>query len=123
MAAALARRTVRPMPAAVAGSAGAPPSPPDPAEPWHAQPAEVVLDRLDSSPAGLTAAEAEARLRRTGPNVTGGRSGEPAARVLLRQLTSPLIVVLLVAHKEFADIGDKLRGDQIAIDAVGLLSS
>jgi len=31
------------------------------------------------------------------------------------------IVVLLVAHNEFAGIGDKLRDDQIAIDAVGLL--
>jgi UDP-N-acetyl-D-mannosaminuronic acid dehydrogenase len=32
------------------------------------------------------------------------------------------IVVLLVAHKEFADIAGKLRADQTAIDAVGLLS-
>ena len=105
MAAGGRRRTVRPMPAAVAGAAGAPPSSSaDQAGRWHAQPAQAVLALLGSSPEGLTAAEAAVRLERTGPNVTGGRTAEPAGRLLLRQLTSPLIVVLLVAgpHRDGA---------------------
>ncbi|HYI19137.1 MAG TPA: HAD-IC family P-type ATPase [Solirubrobacteraceae bacterium] len=99
------------MPAAVAGAAGAPPSSSaDQAGRWHAQPAQAVLALLGSSPEGLTAAEAAVRLERTGPNVTGGRTAEPAGRLLLRQLTSPLIAVLLVAGITAMALGDPVDG-------------
>ncbi|MFF5264424.1 HAD-IC family P-type ATPase [Actinomadura viridis] len=54
--------------------------------PWHAWPVQAVLDRLDSSPAGLDAGEAARR--RTGEEVT-----EPArpglGRVVLEELDNP----------------------------------
>lgn len=41
----------------------------EPASAWHALQSGDVLQRLRSGPAGLTAAEAEARLSMHGPNV------------------------------------------------------
>ncbi len=59
-------------------------------------PAETVLDRLGSTAAGLTEAEARQRLVRSGPNAVrshGARWGP----VLARQLRSPLLILLAVA--------------------------
>ena len=81
----------------------------DRAELALAQAAELepaaVLERLDTRSQGLTAAEAEARLRQYGPNslVSGGVS--PLA-VLARQLKSFLLLLLIVAAAISAVVGD-----------------
>jgi magnesium-transporting ATPase (P-type) len=63
--------------------------------PWHARAAQAVLADVDSSPAGLTHGEAQARLARFGPN----RLAEPPRRSALMRLLlhfhNILIYVLL----------------------------
>jgi len=58
-------------------------------------PAEV-LSRLDSSPDGLSSAEAADRLRRFGPNALGTHRVR-AFGVVLRQLRNPILILLLAA--------------------------
>ncbi|HET9426654.1 MAG TPA: cation-translocating P-type ATPase [Gemmatimonadaceae bacterium] len=64
---------------------------------WHAATAEEVARRFDTDGRGLSAADAAERLRRIGPNaLSPAREPGPLAR-FLRQFTSPLVVLLLVA--------------------------
>lgn len=86
------------------------------APPWHALPADEVVRRLASSPGGLAAAEARARLERYGPNALRPPKPTPALRILLAQLRS--VVVLLLAAAAVASLvtGDVV--DAIAIGAV-----
>ncbi len=65
--------------------------------PWHALEYADVLERLDSSPTGLDAAEASDRLVTYGPNELAFAGRQPWWRVLARQFVSPLIAILLVA--------------------------
>jgi Mg2+-importing ATPase len=60
-----------------------------------ALPAEAVLAALGSRPEGLTADEAEVRLSRVGPNAVRSHHARGLA-VLLRQLSSPLLLLLAV---------------------------
>jgi calcium-translocating P-type ATPase len=87
-----------------------PASAPQQALPWHAQSPSAVLDAVGSRAGGLRADEARARLAAAGPNVQQGRATEPAHRVLLRQVTSPLIVVLLIAGCVAVALGDAVDG-------------
>ena len=77
---------------------------------WHAASAHEAGSRLGAGLGGLDGAEAERRLRAAGPNVIPARAGEPAVRVLVRQLSSPLIVVLLVAGVVAIALGDYVDG-------------
>ena len=63
---------------------------------WHQSP-EEVLASLDSTPAGLTASEAAARLDRVGPNVIQARTKATPLALFLRQLTDPIVLILLAA--------------------------
>ena len=56
-------------------------------------PVELVLERLGSGPAGLTAAEAERRLVEYGPNALRSH-GVVAWGVFVRQLRNPLLLLL-----------------------------
>ncbi|MCO5296591.1 MAG: magnesium-translocating P-type ATPase [Fimbriimonadaceae bacterium] len=56
-----------------------------------------LLDRLASSRTGLTAAEAANRLEAIGPNVLGERRRSDVPALLLRQFTSPIVLILIVA--------------------------
>lgn len=67
-----------------------------PAAFWQEEPA-ALLERLGSSPAGLTTGEAGRRLARYGPNVAVVSARTNLARKLLRRLTDPLIAILLFA--------------------------
>jgi cation-transporting P-type ATPase I len=70
--------------------------------PWHAWPAQAVLDRLDSSSAGLRADEAERR--RTAPEE--GAPGIPAlARVTVDELDNPLTPALAAGAGVSAVVG------------------
>jgi len=65
--------------------------------PWHALEAQVVLQRLGTSRAGLAGREARERLARHGPNCLPGPARQSAFRRLLAQFDNVLIYVLLGA--------------------------
>jgi P-type Mg2+ transporter len=58
-------------------------------------PVAQVIDRLGSTPAGLTAAEAAHRLQTRGPNIVRVHRVRAAA-VLARQFRSAVLVLLLL---------------------------
>jgi magnesium-transporting ATPase (P-type) len=65
--------------------------------PWHAETAEVALERCRSSAQGLTSAEAAERLEANGPNrLPAGKPRSLAAR-LFAQVNNLLIYVLLAS--------------------------
>jgi Mg2+-importing ATPase len=70
-------------------------------------PAEQVLTSLDSSPDGLSSAEAKRRLEITGPNALRSHGARPLA-VLARQLRNPLLVLLLAAALTSFFVGERL---------------
>lgn len=68
-----------------------------PAEPWLVDAADVA-GRLGTDPsAGLSGAEAAARLARVGPNLLETTAPVPAWRKLLAQFVDPLVFLLLAA--------------------------
>lgn len=66
-------------------------------DPYWSRPADELIARLGSRRTGLTQDEAAARLARDGANVVREESSISAARILLRQFRSPLVLILLVA--------------------------
>jgi magnesium-transporting ATPase (P-type) len=67
---------------------------------------EQVLADLGATPAGLTSAEAAARLGRFGPNRLPSAAVVPWWRIILRQFISPLIFVLGLAAMLSLSIGE-----------------
>ena len=67
-----------------------------PQKPW-ARGVEDVLDRLDSSPEGLTRREAEARLERYGPNALEEHERRGVLEILWEQVASLIMALLVVA--------------------------
>ena len=67
----------------------------EPQAAYWARDASDLMQELGSGPAGLSTAEAAARLQRLGDNVVEGQGRLPAARVLLRQVQSPLVLILV----------------------------
>jgi len=63
---------------------------------WSVPPA-AVLDALQSSSLGLAADTAAERLARVGPNVLGKRKRYTTLTLMLRQVTSPLVLLLIAA--------------------------
>src|SRR5512140_3536352 len=63
---------------------------------WSAPTADV-LSALRSSPSGLAGDAAAERLARTGPNLLGERKRSDTPTLLLRQFTSPLVLLLIAA--------------------------
>jgi magnesium-transporting ATPase (P-type) len=76
--------------------------------PWHAVDPPVAMERSGSTGAGLTAAEARARLERDGPNELPRLEGESALAMLVRQVRQPLFYVLLGATVLAAVAGEPL---------------
>lgn len=68
-----------------------------PSDPWWSRTATEVLASIGSRPGGLSAAEADERLARFGPNRIRGTSRTSAPRLLLRQFESPLVLILVFA--------------------------
>jgi magnesium-transporting ATPase (P-type) len=65
---------------------------------WHVLSREGVAEQLHVEPErGLTAAEADERLRRYGPNKFAEAKPEPRWRAFVRQYDDPMQIVLLVA--------------------------
>jgi Ca2+-transporting ATPase len=88
---------------------------------WHALPAESVLERLQTSSAGLTDEEAARRLERHGPNALPSGGGHEALAILLRQIRDPLIYVLL-ASTALAILAGKVF-DGLVIGSVVVLNA
>jgi magnesium-transporting ATPase (P-type) len=74
-----------------------PGAPTRPGDPWLRDAADVAADLGTDIREGLTAAEAQARLERYGPNRLESAPAVPAWRKLLAQLANPLIYLLLAA--------------------------
>ncbi|OPZ86520.1 MAG: Calcium-transporting ATPase 1 [bacterium ADurb.Bin429] len=64
---------------------------------WHAMPEAEALDLLRARLAGLSPAEASARLLGTGPNVLQTAPGPNLLLLFLTQFRSPLVYMLLIA--------------------------
>src|SRR2546429_7278930 len=75
------------------------------ADDWHALRAEAVLQRLDSSPLGLTSREAAQRLSRFGPNELVQTARVSPLRILLSQFVDVLVIVLIIAAVISAALG------------------
>ncbi|MEM3047581.1 MAG: HAD-IC family P-type ATPase, partial [Candidatus Bathyarchaeia archaeon] len=88
---------------------------------WHAIPAEEVLSRLGSSENGLTAAEAERRLREHGPNELTKARRASALETFLNQFKSILVLILLGATVVSALIGEVT--DALVIAAILLANA
>jgi calcium-translocating P-type ATPase len=80
------------------------------AERAHAAPVADVLDEQASTRTGLSQPDAAARLLEHGPNVTPSAPRDRAVDLVLRQLGSPLIVVLIVAGLLAIALGDEVDG-------------
>ena len=70
-----------------------------------AMPSQEVLDRLGTRASGLSTAEAEARLASFGPNAVRTHHAS-AVSVLIRQLRSPLLLLLISAAAVSAFVGE-----------------
>jgi calcium-translocating P-type ATPase len=77
---------------------------------WHALDGDAVLGVLQSRPNGLSSPEATARLEREGRNRIAPAKPESVATLLWRQLSSPLIVVLIVAGAVAVALGEVTDG-------------
>lgn len=65
--------------------------------PWHAQTIAETLQKLSTTVDGLSDAEAQARHAVFGPNVLQTRRTTSAARILVRQFTDFMVLILLAA--------------------------
>lgn len=75
------------------------------ADDWHSLPAETVLQRLEASPSGLTAAEATRRLARYGPNELVQTTKASPFRIFLAQFKDVLVIILIIAAAISAALG------------------
>jgi Ca2+-transporting ATPase len=73
-----------------------------------------------TSPAGLTTAEVAARLRRYGPNEIAVRAQTSWLKVLVRQFTSPLVLMLIAAAAIAGYLGNRI--DTVAILLIVVLN-
>ena len=86
---------------------------------WHALTGEEALARLEASADGLAEDEAEARLKRYGPNQLQQAEARPAWKRFLEQLANVLMLVLIGAAVASLGLGHTL--DAIAIFGVVLI--
>ncbi len=87
---------------------------------WSISSADL-MSKLDSSPSGLTADEAEKRLLRLGLNMVREKRRTDSATLFLRQFRNPLVLILLSASVLAFLTSDELDG--IIIASIVLLSS
>ena len=106
----------RDTPASPAQPSPAEPSPaePRPAPPWHARPAAEALAALGSPDGGLSAAEAQARLERFGPNRLTPPPRRSALRRFAAQFNNLLIYVLIAAGLVTLAMGELIDSAVIA---------
>jgi Ca2+-transporting ATPase len=90
---------------------------------WHTLAAAEVARRLQTDPQrGLSAAQAEERLRTCGPNQLERTRGPSAVLMFLRQLAEPLMLLLIAAAAVSAFVTHELT-DSAVIGVIVLLSA
>src|SRR5689334_10043665 len=82
---------------------------------WHSHDASSVLDQLNAPPAGLSTAEAHARLSRYGWNELQALSSTSAWHTLAAQFKNVLILILLAATVLSGLLGHGLEAIVIAV--------
>ncbi len=90
-------------------------------ESWHSIEADDALQRLASSPAGLTTADAQQRLAEYGPNSIPEKKRRTLPAILLGQFSDFMIMVLLAAALISGFIGEPQ--DTIAILVIIFLNA
>jgi len=81
-------------------------------------PAGLVAGADPSAPAGLTTAEADARLAADGPNAIGGSGRRTRLAILASQVSSPLVLILVAASLVSLVVGDRVNASIILIIVV-----
>lgn len=84
---------------------------------WHSLGTDRLLAELETGQSGLTARQAEDRLKRHGRNELEGKKGTPLPLRFLAQLKDPMIIVLLCA----AVLSFLASGGEDWVDAVIIL--
>jgi len=93
-----------------------------PQVPWHSQPIEAVATQLKTRlDAGLSAAEAQARLAQHGPNELRERPPTPFWKLVLAQLNNFVTILLVVASVISALLGDLIEA--VVIMAIVVLNA
>lgn len=82
---------------------------------WHELEVEQVLERLESTPNGLTAAQAAQRLLAFGPNELQAQARLSPWALLLEQFKNVLIIILLVAVALSAVLGHEIEALAITV--------
>lgn len=88
---------------------------------WHALPEERVLEKLQTTPAGLSDQQVAERLAEFGPNTLPVKPPPTLPAVFLHQFLSPLIYILLVAGAVSSLLGE--IKDAVFIFVVVLLNA
>jgi Mg2+-importing ATPase len=88
-------------------------------QPFWAQPADAVLASLGAGRDGLSSAEAALRLSRNGPNRVWGNGRETVARLLFRQVESPLVLILAFGALVSMVVGDWVDATLILVIVAG----
>ncbi|HEX8917614.1 MAG TPA: magnesium-translocating P-type ATPase, partial [Chloroflexota bacterium] len=92
---------------AIAGPASSPP-------PFWVDDVDTLCRSMDSTPAGLTAAEAKQRLQEFGPNDLA-RQRKSAALEIILFFTNPLVLILLLAALVSGVMGEYVNAGLIAV--------
>ncbi|MEM2901446.1 MAG: cation-translocating P-type ATPase [Candidatus Bathyarchaeia archaeon] len=82
---------------------------------WHSKQVEEIFNLLKSGPEGLSSLEASLRLKRFGPNELRQEEKASPFKILLRQFTSVLMIILIAATLVSALVGE-------IVDAVTILA-
>src|SRR5687767_9660545 len=88
---------------------------------WHEMTAEEALHALDTTPAGLSPADAAARLQRFGPNTLREAKGISPWQIFLAQFKNFLIILLIAATALSMILGHTL--DAIVIFSIVIVSA
>ncbi len=72
-------------------------------------PLDDLMQRLKTSPQGLTSDDADARLHEYGPNSLARESRFTSLRMFLHFLTNPLVIILLIASIVTLILGERLN--------------
>ncbi|MEY3784340.1 MAG: hypothetical protein RLZZ230_662 [Candidatus Parcubacteria bacterium] len=86
-----------------------------PHNPWSDSLTQIENSLSTNLTSGLSTKEAEIRLKTNGENIFQSKSGPGTLTILLRQFTSPLIIILCIATITTAALGDWLDTYIIAL--------
>src|SRR5690349_3753229 len=82
---------------------------------FWSEPLDALFERLDSSPRGLTRAEAGRRLRELGPASIRRTGSSSSGRILLRQFGNPLVILLTIAAGLSFVVGERTDAATIIV--------